>query len=97
MSANCNAANGLVAQSEGYLVSDMNGEKVMLSMESGKYFNLGEIGGRIWELVAQPTSVPTLVSRLVSEYDIESDICEQQVSLFLQQMESEGLVQVKRG
>lgn len=97
MSANCNAVNGLVAQSEGYLVSDMNGEKVMLSMESGKYFNLGEIGGRIWELVAQPTSVPTLVSRLVSEYDIESDICEQQVSLFLQQMESEGLVQVKRG
>jgi hypothetical protein len=75
----------------------MNGEKVMLCMESGKYFNLGEIGGRIWELLAQPTSVPTLVSRLVSEYDIESDICELQVSLFLQQMESEGLVQVKRG
>ncbi|MNC62083.1 hypothetical protein D3C75_1120710 [compost metagenome] len=97
MSADCNAVNGLVAQSEGYLVSDMNGEKVMLCMNSGKYFNLGEIGGRIWELMAQPTTVSNLVSKLVCEYDIGTDICEKQVSLFLRQMESEGLVQVKRG
>ena len=28
----------------------MDGEKVMLSINNGKYYNLGEIGGDIWEL-----------------------------------------------
>lgn len=96
MSVNHNAVTELVAQSEGYLVSDMNGEKVMLSIENGKYYNLGEIGGRIWELIAQPSSVPAIVNQLVSEYDIEFDQCEEQVRRFLRQLESEGLVQVKK-
>ena len=29
----------------------MGGEKVMLSVKNGKYYNLGEIGGEIWELI----------------------------------------------
>ena len=34
---------------KGNIVSDMGGEKVMLSIENGKYYNLGEMGGEIWE------------------------------------------------
>jgi len=32
---------------EGNIVSNMDGEKVMLSIKNGKYYNLGEIGGFI--------------------------------------------------
>ena len=39
--------DAVIVQSEGFLVSDMDGEKVMLSIDNGKYYNLGEIGGRI--------------------------------------------------
>ena len=38
-------------QVKGNIVSDMGGEKVMLSVNKGKYYNLGEIGGDIWELI----------------------------------------------
>lgn len=34
-----------IVQSEGNIVSDMDGEKVMLSIKNGKYYNLGKIGG----------------------------------------------------
>ena len=30
-------------QKEGNVVSDMDGEKVMLSIHNGKYYNLGEV------------------------------------------------------
>ena len=40
------SCNHLVVQSPGNIVSDMDGEKVMLSVHNGKYYNLGEIGGR---------------------------------------------------
>ena len=41
--------NDEVSQREGNIVSDMGGEKVMLSINNGKYYNLGEMGGEIWE------------------------------------------------
>ena len=40
-----------ISQIKGNIVSDMSGEKIMLSIEKGKYYNLGEIGGEIWELI----------------------------------------------
>ena len=40
----------LVVQIPGNIVSDMGGEKVMMSINNGKYYNLGEIGGRYLDI-----------------------------------------------
>ncbi|MGG4340588.1 lasso peptide biosynthesis PqqD family chaperone [Paenibacillus lautus] len=88
--------DALVVQSEGFLVSDMDGEKVMLSIENGKYYNLGRIGGRIWELISSPVTISNMVDQLVLEYEIEPELCEQQVRLFLKQLATEGLVRVDK-
>lgn len=93
MSVDTIALSELVVQSEGYLVSEMNGEKVMLSIENGKYYNLGQIGGRVWELIESPASIQDVVDRLVTEYFIEPEDCQRQVRRFLQQLKAEGLVQ----
>ncbi|MGM1050395.1 MAG: lasso peptide biosynthesis PqqD family chaperone [Bacillota bacterium] len=85
----------LIVQSEGFLVSDMDGEKVMLSIENGKYYNLGLIGGRIWELASSPVTIAGMIEQLVTEYEIEPEVCEQQVQAFLKQLVAEGLVQVR--
>ncbi|MBD2872156.1 lasso peptide biosynthesis PqqD family chaperone [Paenibacillus arenilitoris] len=94
MSVDMIALSGLVVQSQGYLVSEMNGEKVMLSIENGKYYNLGQIGGRVWELIESPASIQDVVDRLVTEYVIEPEECQRQVRRFLQQLKAEGLIQV---
>lgn len=96
MSADIITANELVVQSDGYLVSEMNGEKVMLSIENGKYYNLGQLGGRVWELIATPVSIQDMVKQLVTEYEIEPGECEQQVCSYLQQLAAEGLIQVSK-
>lgn len=84
-----------VVQAKGNLVSDMNGEKVMMSISSGKYYNLGQIGGRIWELIEVQISVEQLVASLVAEYDIETALCEAQTKSFLEQMIQEGLIEIR--
>ena len=86
-----------VTQNKNYIASDMNGEKVMLDVQSGKYYNLGAIGGRIWDLTAQPTTVDGIVDILVQEYEVARDVCVQQVQTFIQQMLNEGLVEVQDG
>ncbi|UJF34306.1 lasso peptide biosynthesis PqqD family chaperone [Paenibacillus hexagrammi] len=87
--------NHIVVQNEGNLVSNMDGEKVMLSVATGKYYNLGATGGRIWELIDGPTQVNRLVTLLGEEYDISPSVCEQHVCSFLEHLSREGLIQIR--
>ncbi|MFB9330990.1 lasso peptide biosynthesis PqqD family chaperone [Paenibacillus aurantiacus] len=79
-------------QVEGNLVSDMNGEKVMLSIASGKYYNLGQVGGAIWERLQAPATIASVVDQLTNEYEIDRDTCESQVIRFIESLLKEGLV-----
>ncbi len=87
------ALEDTVVQEKGNIVSDMDKEKVMLSIHNGKYYNLGEVGGLIWGLIEQPTTVTALVSNLMVEYQVEQSVCEGQVITFLEQLLAEGLIQ----
>ncbi|SDQ10249.1 Coenzyme PQQ synthesis protein D (PqqD) [Virgibacillus subterraneus] len=82
----------MVSQKEGNIVSDMDGEKVMLSIHNGKYYNLGEMGGEIWELLEVPITVQNLITILTEQYDVEHSECEEQVLSFLTLLVEEGIV-----
>ncbi|MCM3161723.1 lasso peptide biosynthesis PqqD family chaperone [Metabacillus litoralis] len=84
----------IINQVPGNIVSDMAGEKVMLSVEKGKYFNLGEVGGEIWSLIEEKKTVNQLVSELVEQYDVEFDKCKSQVLTFLEVLREEELIQI---
>lgn len=82
----------IVVQVKGNLESNMDGEKVMMSVHSGKYYNLGQIGGVIWDKIESPVSVRQLIAFLTTEYDIDREACGQQVIGFLQSMLQEQLI-----
>lgn len=80
-------------QAKGNIVSDMNGEKVMLNIMNGKYYNLGVVGGDIWSLIETPITLHEIVENLVSRYEVEMNECKVQVSAFLNQLLNEKLIQ----
>lgn len=82
------------SQSPGNIVSDMDGEKVMLSVSNGKYYNLGELGGEIWELMKEPITIQELVTKLQSQYNVDQTDCQSQVTDFLSQLLEQGLVSI---
>ena len=87
--------NQEVIQGKGNIVSDMGGEKVMLSINNGKYYNLGEIGGEIWDIMQQDRiEINQIVSTLLSIYEVERVECEQQVISFLSHLLDEGLIEI---
>lgn len=86
----------IISQVEGNIVSDMDGEKVMLSIEKGKYFNLGKLGGEIWGKIAIPTHIESLITYLLEHYDVEREVCESEVKEFINQLVEQGLVKVQR-
>ncbi|MGG0237758.1 lasso peptide biosynthesis PqqD family chaperone [Bacillus rhizoplanae] len=86
--------NQVIVQVQGNIVSDMDGEKVMLSIHNGKYYNLGKMGGTIWNFIEKPISVTQLVIALMSEYEVEQSTCEEQVISFLELLLEENLVEI---
>ncbi|AHV95794.1 lasso peptide biosynthesis PqqD family chaperone [Paenibacillus sp. 7124] len=84
----------VLVQCEGNIVSDMDGEKVMLSVQQGKYYNLGQVGGDIWSIISTPRSVQEIIIALQQIYEIDADICEQDVIPFLQHLLTEDLIRV---
>jgi hypothetical protein len=86
----------VIVQGQGNIVSDMGGEKVMLSVHNGKYYNLGELGGRIWDLINKPIRVSQLVNALMFEYNVDQNECEQAVVSFLTHLTEEGLIQLEK-
>lgn len=88
--------NQFITQVQGNIVSDMNGEKVMLSIQNGKYYNFGELGGVIWGLIEKPISVTQLVKELTLEYEVEQAKCEKEVVSYLEILLEEGLIEVSK-
>jgi hypothetical protein len=84
--------NSTIIQSKGNIVSDMDGEKVMMSITNGKYYNLGEIGGIIWDLIKESISINDLISKLMTKFVVGIDECREQVISFLEQLHKEGLI-----
>ena len=82
----------ILKRKSGLMTADMNGDAVMMDISTGKYFNLGQSGGRIWELLEQSMSVENLIKALIAEYDISYEKCMEDILPFLQQMVDKGLL-----
>jgi hypothetical protein len=88
------AANTIVAQTKELVSSDLDGETVLLSIETGKYYNMDPIGSRIWKLIEEPRSVSQLINILLNEFEVEKKQCEQEVLTFLNKLAGDHLIQV---
>lgn len=84
-----------VVKSNGNIESEMDGEKVMMNIENGKYYNLGSVGGEIWELISKPIKVNDLIMILFSQYNVDKVECEEQVMSFLELLYLQQLIQIE--
>jgi hypothetical protein len=84
-----------ISQVPGNIVSNMNGEIVMLNIGNGKYYNLGEIGGIIWRKIGNEVTYQQLVADLLLEFDVTKSDCEQHVLEFISSLQAENLIIIK--
>ncbi|WP_342438395.1 lasso peptide biosynthesis PqqD family chaperone [Paenibacillus sp. FSL L8-0436] len=82
----------VLVQREGNIASDMDGEKVMLNVKNGKYYNLGEVGGEIWSALASPVTVRRIVETIQEIFEVSAELAEQDVVSFVQSLLDEDLV-----
>lgn len=72
---------------------DLDGEIGMMHMDQEKYYGLNTVGSRIWELMHGPISIERMISLLCTEFEVDPELCREQVITFLHKLYCEDLVQ----
>jgi chemotaxis protein CheY-P-specific phosphatase CheC len=85
----------VVVQAEDIVYSDFDGEKVLLSVSAGKYFEMNETASRIWDLLAEPMTVSEICDILVGEYSIITEECLRAVAHSVSEMANQGIVRIR--
>ena len=80
------AKNSFIRRNPELVSSNLDGETVMMSVESGEYFGLDSVGSRIWELIENPVEVDGVIGALLDEFEVSREQCEADTVEFLNQL-----------
>jgi len=74
------------------LTSNIDDEKVMMSIQYGEYFGLGKTGSFIWDHIENPIMVSELLELIIQKYDIEKEKCLNEIIPFLNDLLEKELI-----
>lgn len=73
---------------------DLDGEAVILDLNSGTYFGLNAVGARIWQLVEQHGGLWPVFEDLCREFDTTPDVLERDLLALVTELEQARLGEV---
>lgn len=85
----------IVVAKRGIASCELDGEAVILNVETGLYHGLNEVGSRIWQLVRQPRRVLELKEQLLAEFDVDEQELGPDLLAVLADMQRAGLIEVR--
>jgi hypothetical protein len=74
---------------------EVDGEMVLLDMESENYFGLDEVGTAIWQEMQEKETLQEVFEALLEQYEVEAEVLERDLSDFVEKLLDSGLVEVK--
>ncbi len=76
------------------LIRHLDGESVLLNLESERYFGLDATGTRMWELATTEPCIALALEKLQDEYEVEPAILRNHLTQLLSGLVENGLLQV---
>ena len=87
--------NTIICRNPSAISSELDGEAVILDMESGKYHSLDSTGTKIWALLEDKISLDDVVLQLIEEFAVERQQCTTEVEEFINRMVDLDLVETE--
>jgi hypothetical protein len=88
------ASNPKYVVSHSVVCAEVEGEAVLLNVETGIYFGLDEVGTAIWKLLeGEMTTEEGIMTRLLDEYEVDESELRRDVHAFLAKLRENQLVQ----
>ena len=87
--------NQKITFAETVFAQEVDGEMVLLDMESENYFGLDEVGTAIWQAMQEKETLQEVFEALLEQYEVEAEVLEKDLSDFVEKLLESGLVEVK--
>jgi hypothetical protein len=84
-----------IAASKRSVACDLDGEMVILNLDSGVYFGLNPVGTSIWSYIQDERPLHGIIDYLLSEYKVGRTQCQTEVVALLQNMAAHGLIDIR--
>lgn len=75
---------------------EVDGEMVLLDMETENYFGLDGVGTSIWQDMQEKETLKEVFEALLEEYEVEAEVLQKDLSDFIEKLLESGLVEVKK-
>ncbi|RQH01241.1 PqqD family protein [Natrarchaeobius oligotrophus] len=85
-----------VVASNDHLSTNIDGETVILHLDSGTYYGLNEVASEIWSRLQEPRTVGELCEEILATYEISPDRCTNDVESVLADLADADLVEIER-
>jgi hypothetical protein len=85
---------GTIQVPDGVMVRDLQGELVLLNLNTESYFGLDEVGTRMWAALTESASMQAAFETLQNEYEVEGEQLRSDLSTFIERLSEAGLLRV---
>jgi hypothetical protein len=79
---------------EDVLISNVEGESVLLNLNSERYFGLDEVGTRMLSVLTTSNSIQTAYEALLEEYEVENEKLRNDLAELIDRLVDQGLLEV---
>jgi hypothetical protein len=83
-----------VVASEAAVFRELEGEAVLLNLDTGTYFGLNEVATRMWRLMEQHGQLDAVRDAIVGEFDVTATTAERDLVALVVALQEKGLVRV---
>lgn len=74
------------------LASEIDGEIVMMSLQTGQYYSLSGTAAKVWQLLETPRTLAELSERVAEEYGVPVAQCAEDIHEFSRDLLKAGLI-----
>lgn len=74
------------------LAQEVDGETVLLDLQSESYFGLDEVGTRIWQLLQEQSELQKVYDTMLAEYDVDAEQLGKDLHELLEKLLDEELI-----
>ena len=85
---------GRISIPDGVMVRELEGEAVLLNLNSESYFGLDDIGTRMWMALTESGSIEMAYEALLAEYEVEPEQLRADLGTFIEKLSEASLVDV---
>ena len=77
------------------LVRELEGESVLLNLDSESYFGLDDVGTRMWSVLTTSETVQESFDILVGEFDVSREQLRSDLTALIESLIEHGLVEIE--